>query len=92
MAGGNEGFNPDWCCPPGSTIKDWLIDNDLTNKYLAIFLGSDESAEELISGDLEIDEFIADELAFFIGSTKEFWLKREQLYRKGLAEGKKKCC
>ena len=42
--------------------------------------------QQLIDGELAIDELIARKLAEILGSTEEFWLKSEQLYRSRLAK------
>lgn len=42
--------------------------------------------QQLIDGELAIDESIARKLAEILGSTEEFWLKSKQLYRSRLAK------
>lgn len=79
----NESFNPDWCSPPGNTIKDILDERGIALREFSEKLNVDcIFAGNLIHGDIEIDKHMADELSFWLGGSPEFWLKREERYRK----------
>jgi plasmid maintenance system antidote protein VapI len=77
-----QSFAPDWCSPPGDTIKDALACRRLSSDGLGATLGlSTSSIVRLLSGDLTIDVGLADGLAAAIGGSQQFWLRREALYR-----------
>lgn len=72
-------FSPNWISHPGSTIKDVLVDKKVSNVELAQKMNLDIKAIELLlSGKLSIDDNIAYKLESTIGSTKAFWLSREE--------------
>jgi Zn-dependent peptidase ImmA (M78 family)/plasmid maintenance system antidote protein VapI len=77
-----ESFAPDWCSPPGDTIKDALAYRKLCSDGLGATLGlSTSSIVRLLSGDLAIDAGLADGLAAALGGSRQFWLRREAHYR-----------
>lgn len=77
-----QGFAPDWCSPPGDTIKDALAYRRLCSDGLGAALGlSTSSIVRLLSGDLAIDAGLADGLATALGGSRQFWLQREAHYR-----------
>jgi plasmid maintenance system antidote protein VapI len=76
-------FNPDWRCPPGSTILELLQEKGITKEEFSKRMGrSLEWIENLLSGKQEIDENIAKRLSITIGGNISFWLEREKNYRK----------
>lgn len=78
-------FSPNWATPPGSTIKDVLSQRDVSTNDFAHRMNIDlNNIELLLNGKLSIDDSIATKLEDVIGSTKSFWLKREEQYKKGL--------
>ena len=77
-----QSFAPDWCSPPGDTIKDALACHGLSSAGLGATLGlSTSSIVLLLSGDLAIDAGLADGLAGALGGSRQFWLRREACYR-----------
>jgi HTH-type transcriptional regulator / antitoxin HigA len=77
-----QSFAPDWCSPPGDTIKDALACRRLSSEDLGATLGlSTSSTVRLLSGDLPINAGVADGLAAALGGSRQFWLRREALYR-----------
>ena len=77
-----ETFHPDWVSPPGETIKDALAYKNLSLEACCVEIGMAlPSVEGLINGDLKIDVSIADRLADTLGSSRQFWISRETLYR-----------
>jgi HTH-type transcriptional regulator / antitoxin HigA len=80
-------FTPDWVSPPGETIADLLEERDWTQPELADRLGYPESQVcQLIDGEIEISVETAHKLAEILGSTADFWLKLEAIYRDRLAK------
>ncbi|MBS0607139.1 MAG: helix-turn-helix domain-containing protein [Verrucomicrobia bacterium] len=78
-------FNPDWYVPPGSTISDLLEEFGWTQAELANRTGfSRKHVNQLIKGIAPINQETALKLERVLGSTVEFWLKREAQYREAL--------
>lgn len=76
-------FDPDWVSPPGDTIADILTERNWSHTELATHLEvSLSSIEQLIKGELIIDNELGAKLAKVLGGTKQFWLRRESQYRK----------
>lgn len=84
----SSAFQPDWVSPPGDTIKEILKEMKISNTAFVLCMDiSFETARQLLEGELQIDQEIADKLAKVIGSSQSFWLKREENYRKSLYRG-----
>jgi HTH-type transcriptional regulator / antitoxin HigA len=80
-------FTPDWVSPPGDTIADLLEERDWTQTQLAEQLGYTEAqARQLIDGEIAISEEIARKLVEIFGSTVDFWLRLEAIYRSQLSK------
>jgi len=78
-------FIPNWTSAPGETIQDILVERSITVEQFGKILDLDEAvAKELLVGNLEITETLAEKLAQSLGSTKAFWMKRESNYREDL--------
>ncbi|MGN7727130.1 ImmA/IrrE family metallo-endopeptidase [Luteimonas sp. 22616] len=79
-------FLPDWASVPGRTISDLVAARGSDVCELAASLSlSSESVADLLCGRLEIGDELATGLEAHLGSTKEFWIRREQDYRDSLA-------
>lgn len=75
-------FAPRWVSSPGDTITEMLKRQGITVDQFARNLGtSAREARDLLKGDLVIDLVLARALARAIGSTPDFWMRREYLYR-----------
>ncbi len=87
-----EGFNPDWCTPPGGTIQDVLEERGMTHVEFADRMAMKlEQVAPLLDGTTPLTLDIVQRLMVAIGYyNTAFWLKREEQYRDGLAKGKKK--
>lgn len=80
-------FAPDWVSPPGETITDLLEERDWTQTQLAAQLGySEVQVCQLINGEIAITTETAHKLVEVFGSTVDFWLKLEAIYRSQLAK------
>jgi HTH-type transcriptional regulator / antitoxin HigA len=80
-------FDPGWVSLPGETITDLLEERDWTQTQLADRLGYPESQVcQLIDGEIAISVETAYKLAEILGSTADFWLKLEAIYRDRLAK------
>jgi plasmid maintenance system antidote protein VapI len=79
-------FFPDWASPPGATIDDLLVEQQLSRDDLANHLGRAVAfVDRLIAGQAEVTAEIARSLERVIGSPATFWMRRETQYREQLA-------
>ena len=86
MIENQEEFNPDWASPPGDSIADVINEREWTQVQFANQLGiSKKQLNRLILGEVELTNEMANRLAKVLGSTEQFWLRREAQYRKQLA-------
>lgn len=75
-------FSPNWVSPPGNTIQDILIEKRWTTEdFRKRMRMSKQEVDDLIEGRKQITPRIAANLSKTVGSTVEFWLKREEDYR-----------
>lgn len=82
-----HGFDPDWVSAPGDTIRDILEERLISHpEFAARMCLSEADADRLLNGDLPITDEIADTLSRELGASLEFWIRREQHYREGLAK------
>lgn len=78
-------FTPDWVSPPGDTICDLLEERDWTKVELATRLGCTvKHVHGPLKGSATMGPDTAERLALVLGSTSQFWLKREARYRAAL--------
>ncbi len=86
MADSNTNIDSEWLSPPGDTISDASEERGWTRQELAERLGLDsQKIDRLIEGHTLLSEDIAFRLERVLGSTAAFWMRREALYREGLA-------
>ena len=75
-------FTPDWVSPAGDTIIDALEERDWTQSQFGERIGyTEKHVSLLINAKVPITEESAQKLSRVIGSTPEFWLRREAQYR-----------
>ena len=78
-----EGYK--WVSPPGESIEDIMHEEGKTLLEVSKGLGiSADKLKLLLRGFIPIDEKMAYRLSEVIGSTKEFWMKREAEYRRSI--------
>jgi plasmid maintenance system antidote protein VapI len=82
----NKEFNPDRAHPPpGETIKDLLLDKDISWDEFGCLMGMRTyEVRMLLSGRYPIDLDIAVQLVYHLGSNIEFWLELQRLYEENL--------
>jgi len=79
-------FNPDWVIPPGATIADLLEERGWSQTEFASRIGyTKKHVNLLIQGKVSLTEDAAIKLERVLGSTVNFWLSREALYREVIA-------
>lgn len=75
-------FTPDWFSPPGDTIRDILDERGCSIETFAAEMRKPLLwCSGLLEGREELTESVAQKLSKVIGSTPEFWLRREATYR-----------
>ena len=79
-------FCPDWGSPPpGATIANLTEERGWSRSELADRLHCTENfVDSLLSGGVPVDNELAVKLEEVLGSTADFWLRREVLYRADL--------
>lgn len=76
-------YTPDWVSPPGETISDIAEERGWTQLELASRLGySEKHISQLINGKVSLTIDTAQRLERVLGSTVDFWMKREANYQK----------
>jgi HTH-type transcriptional regulator/antitoxin HigA len=75
-------FQPNWASIPGNTINDILQEQKLSLSGFAQKMNTTtEYIENLILGNITITNTVASQLAQTLGSSQEFWIRREKQYR-----------
>lgn len=74
-------FEPDWAAPPGASIARLMSFKELPAEELALELGlDDEGFDRLLAGEQRITPSVAATLSQYLGSTADFWLRRDKIY------------
>lgn len=82
----SEAYLPDWISVPGETIQDLIQERGLGLSDLASRMDLTlDRVKALMSGNTQITNNLAQQLASTLGATKDFWLQRERKYREALA-------
>lgn len=75
-------FQPNWTSAPGDTIKDILKERNISIENFSKKMNiSVEFVEKLILGQKEITEDTSNKLAQILGSSSDFWMRREFQFR-----------
>lgn len=75
-------FEPDWVSPPGDTILHILQEKHMSEEEFAVKMDlTMENTKKLLCSSVTINENIAEKLSSVLGSTKRFWLRRDEQYR-----------
>ena len=75
--------------PPGFTVKEMIDDRGITEGQLAVRMGKDETfVRDLIEGEVELTQEVAQQLESELGMNARFWLNLERLYHEALAKVK----
>lgn len=68
--------------PPGATIKEQLIDREMSQKEFASRMGmSEKHISKLINGDVALTDDVAIRLEMVLGLSARFWTNLESIYR-----------
>jgi Zn-dependent peptidase ImmA (M78 family) len=80
-------FKPNWASIPGNTIREVLVTKKFTIPALASKMQTTpEFINDLINGQNQITQDVAENLSKYLGASTDFWLKREEQYRNILAQ------
>jgi HTH-type transcriptional regulator/antitoxin HigA len=80
-------FAPMWAVPPGRTISDLMRTKGVASSRLASLIDlSERQLAGLLAGKNPLTAGVAARLAEALGTPASFWLRREEQYRKQLAE------
>jgi plasmid maintenance system antidote protein VapI/Zn-dependent peptidase ImmA (M78 family) len=80
-------FAPMWAVPPGRTISDLMHTKGVTSSRLANLVDmSERQLVGLLAGKSPLTAAVAARLQEALGAPATFWLRREEQYRKQLAE------
>ena len=78
-------FQPSWVSSPGETILDILEERCWSKKEFSKQIGvAPKNVNKLLRGEVKLTAQLATSLSQVLGSTPEFWLNREALYRMSL--------
>ena len=78
-------FLPDWVSPTGATVRDILEERGMSCQDFSDLIGlSLDEISSFLTGHLPVDSGLADKLVAVLGSTVEFWIERENQYRRDL--------
>ena len=73
--------------PPGTTIKEQLVDRGMKQKEFAARMGmSEKHISKLINGDVQLTIEMARKLEMVLGVPTQFWCNLETIYREDLAK------
>jgi plasmid maintenance system antidote protein VapI len=82
-------FKPDWASPPGNTIKDILVEEEMSKEEFAEEMNlSIDQATDLLAGRARITLATARRLNLVFSGGVEFWMRRDLQYRESLATAK----
>lgn len=75
--------------PPGTTIKEQLLDRGMKQKEFAIRMGmSEKHISKLINGEVQLTIEMARKLEMVLDVPTQFWCNLESIYREDLAKVK----
>lgn len=82
-------FDPDYCVPPGTILKEWMEVRGASDEEAAFELNlSLAELEGLLVGDTPINAGLAMELSAWTLISERMWLGAEKRFRHGIATGK----
>ncbi len=80
-------FVPMWAVPPGRTISDLMKSKGIASTYLAHSVDmAQDDFDNLLTGKCTLTARVAAGLEAVLGASACFWLRREEQYRKQLAQ------
>lgn len=81
-----ETFEPDWVSPPGATVSNLLEERACTvSEFAKVLQRSTHEVSRFLCGYVQINQEWAEQLAKTLGASPDFWLRREEQYRRYVA-------
>ncbi len=78
-----QDFQPDWVSPPGDTIIDLMDEHGISDEELSKKIGlSLDRGQQLLEGKLRLNPSLADKLEELFSVSTDFWIRREDAYRR----------
>ncbi len=78
-------FQPDYAVPPGETLKEWMVENNVTVLDMCDeMVAMPPFVNRLLAGDEELNHATAVVLERVTGIDWTFWIERERNYRERL--------
>lgn len=78
-----QAFEPDWVSPPGATVLDLLEERGRTvGDFASAIHRTTQEVSRLLYGAERLDRLWAEQLASVLGGSPDFWLRREEQYRR----------
>ena len=79
-------FEPDWVSPPGATVLNLLDERGCTvSEFAKTVHRSIPEVSRLLYGHEQLTQDWAEQLARTLGASPNFWLRREEQYRRDVA-------
>ncbi len=73
--------------PPGTTIKEQLLDRGMNQKEFALRMGmSEKHISKLVNGEVQLTIDVARRLEMVLGLPAQFWCNLEAVYRETIAK------
>jgi plasmid maintenance system antidote protein VapI len=86
---GEQPWDTDWCICPGETLLDWMEENHLSTRVVAVTCRlTEREVDRLLDGKIKLTPRIAKHLERGTLIPARLWLNLERAYRDGLARGK----
>lgn len=74
-------FEPNWASPPGDTVARLMASGGFTESELADQIGlGDSLVSDLLKGQIEITNDLAEVLSRALGASPQFWMRRQDQY------------
>ena len=82
----SQDFAPDWTSAPGETIRDVLVDREMSEERFAEEIGYSVAAiSDVLQGKSTITLALARDLQRLLGASVEYWMARDFQYREDVA-------
>jgi len=82
----SQDFAPDWTSAPGETIRDVLVDREMSEECFAEEIGYSVAAiRDVLQGKATITLALARDLQSLLGASVEYWMARDFQYREDVA-------
>jgi len=90
MSAKHHRFTPDWCVPPGATLREWMQEHGQRRDRAARACRRMDPRrfQRILDGTEPITPELAGALQAGTGIAAKFWLNLERDYREGIGAGR----